>query len=277
MFTHHTAADTTKWIFTDGQPERTQNKVMPLATFFGCTFIAFGPAFALFILTVARDPLRVIILIAGAFFWLVSLLLSSLVWFIATKASDRKNEELQHGLLIFGVLLSVLFQEVFRYGYYRLLRKAQDGLVTFSQDNRPPISMQEMAYVAGLGFGIISGAFSVVNILAQSIGPGTVGIRQDSEYFFLTSAFLTLAVILLHMCWGVVFFDGCQQSRVWAVLLVIALHFLVSSMTFLNPVYAGSLVPTYVVLVGMLLWAFVVAGGTPESLHRALTCSKEAD
>ncbi|TRZ12600.1 hypothetical protein HGM15179_014522 [Zosterops borbonicus] len=38
---------------------------MTLAVFFGCTFIAFGPAFGLFIFTIARDPLRIIILIAG--------------------------------------------------------------------------------------------------------------------------------------------------------------------------------------------------------------------
>lgn len=39
---------------------------MTLAVFFGCTFIAFGPAFGLFVFTIARDPLRIIILIAGS-------------------------------------------------------------------------------------------------------------------------------------------------------------------------------------------------------------------
>lgn len=38
---------------------------MGAAVFFGCTFIAFGPALALCLLTVAGDPLRVIILVAG--------------------------------------------------------------------------------------------------------------------------------------------------------------------------------------------------------------------
>lgn len=38
---------------------------MTLAVFFGCAFVAFGPALALFLLTVAADPLRIIILIAG--------------------------------------------------------------------------------------------------------------------------------------------------------------------------------------------------------------------
>ncbi|GAA6066200.1 gamma-secretase subunit Aph-1b, partial [Tachysurus ichikawai] len=38
---------------------------MTAAVFFGCTFIAFSPAVALFMLTIAQDPLRVIFLIAG--------------------------------------------------------------------------------------------------------------------------------------------------------------------------------------------------------------------
>lgn len=57
-----------------------------------------------------------------AFFWLVSLLLSSLIWFIAVKASDPQDERLQKGLLIFGVMFSVLLQEAFRFLYYKLLR-----------------------------------------------------------------------------------------------------------------------------------------------------------
>lgn len=58
-----------------------------------------------------------------AFFWLLSLLLSSLVWFIAVKASNGSQDPtLPRALLIFGVFFSVLLQEVFRFAYYRLLR-----------------------------------------------------------------------------------------------------------------------------------------------------------
>ena len=41
--------------------------------------------------------------------------------------------------------------------------------------------------VSGLGFGIISGAFSLINVLADSTGPGTIGIHGDSGQFFITS------------------------------------------------------------------------------------------
>uniref|UniRef100_A0A663FEW8 Gamma-secretase subunit APH-1 n=1 Tax=Aquila chrysaetos chrysaetos TaxID=223781 RepID=A0A663FEW8_AQUCH len=122
-----------------------------------------------------------------AFFWLVSLLLSSLIWFITVKASDPRDELLQKGLLIFGVMFSVLLQEAFRFLYYKLLRKAIEGLVALSEDGCSPISIQQMAYVAGVGFGLMSGTFSMINLLADALGPGTTGIHGDSQLYFLTS------------------------------------------------------------------------------------------
>ena len=44
-----------------------------------------------------------------------------------------------------------------------------------------------IAAVSGLGFGIMSGAFSIVNVLADMSGPGTIGILGDSKYFFIAS------------------------------------------------------------------------------------------
>ena len=41
--------------------------------------------------------------------------------------------------------------------------------------------------VSGFGFGVISGAFSLVNVLADMTGPGTVGILGNSSHFFITS------------------------------------------------------------------------------------------
>ncbi|XP_028660806.1 gamma-secretase subunit Aph-1b-like [Erpetoichthys calabaricus] len=249
---------------------------MTVAVFFGCTFIAFGPAFALFVFTIARDPLRVIILIAGAFFWLLSLLMSSLVWFIAMKASNNEDYQLQRGLLIFGVMFSVILQEVFRFAYYKLLRKAMEGLVALSEDDSSPISVQQMAYVAGLGYGIMSGAFSMINILADSLGPGTVGIHGESQYYFLTSAFMTMAITLLHTFWGVLFFDGCEKRKWWMIAVVVCLHLLVSGLTFLNPVYEGSLPPAYIITVAMGVWAFLSSGGSLESIRNSFTCSKSS-
>ncbi|XP_026634904.1 gamma-secretase subunit APH-1B [Microtus ochrogaster] len=226
---------------------------MTAAVFFGCAFIAFGPALALYVFTIATDPLRVIFLIAGAFFWLVSLLLSSVFWYLVRVITDNKDGPIQKYLLIFGVLLSVCIQELFRLAYYRLLN--------FSS-----------SLVSGLGFGIMSGVFSFVNTLSNSLGPGTVGIHGDSPQFFLNSAFMTLVIILLHVFWGIVFFDGCEKKKWYILLTVLLTHLLVSTQTFLSPHYGVNLVSAYIIMVLMGIWAFFVAGGSCRSLKLCLLC-----
>ncbi|XP_045018019.1 gamma-secretase subunit APH-1B isoform X3 [Bubalus bubalis] len=159
---------------------------MTAAVFFGCAFIAFGPALALYIFTIVTEPLRIIFLIIGAFFWLVSLLFSSFIWFTTATLIGNKDEPREKYLLIFGVLISVLIQEMFRFAYYKLLKKASEGLKTINPYEKAP-SMRLLAYVSGLGFGIMSGVFSFVNTLSDSLGPGTVGIHGDPPQFFLYS------------------------------------------------------------------------------------------
>lgn len=39
---------------------------------------------------------------------------------------------------------------------------------------------------------------------------------------------MTMAIILLHMFWGVVFFDSCEKQRWWAVAAVVISHLIVS-------------------------------------------------
>lgn len=244
---------------------------MTAAVFFGCAFIAFGPALALYVFTIATEPLRIILLIIGAFFWLVSLLLSSLVWFMATTITDNKDERVQKYLLIFGVLVSVLIQETFRFAYYKLLKKASEGLKSLNPDETAP-SMRLLAYVSGLGFGIMSGVFSFVNTLSDSLGPGTVGIHGDPPQFFLNSAFMTLVIVLLHIFWGVVFFDGCEKKKWYTLLVVLLTHLLVSALTFISPHYGFNLVLSYIIMVLTGTWAFFVSGGSCRSLKLCLLC-----
>ena len=54
-----------------------------------------------FIFTIAADPVRVILLMLSAFFWLLSLFLSSILWFAVVPLKDT---------LAFGLVFSVLFQ-----------------------------------------------------------------------------------------------------------------------------------------------------------------------
>ncbi|XP_027427935.1 gamma-secretase subunit APH-1B isoform X3 [Zalophus californianus] len=203
---------------------------------------------------------------------------------MARTITDNKDGPIQKYLLILGVLVSVLIQEMFRFMYYKLLKKASEGLKSINPDETAP-SMRLLAYVSGLGFGIMSGVFAFVNTLSDSLGPGTVGIHGDSPQFFLNSGaypliektrlnktFMTLVIILLHVFWGIIFFDGCEKKKWSALLVVLLTHLLVSALTFISPHYGINLVSTYIIMVLMGIWAFFVAGGSCRSLKFCLLC-----
>ncbi|KAH8233965.1 hypothetical protein KR032_008397 [Drosophila birchii] len=238
---------------------------MTLPEFFGCTFIAFGPPFALFVFTIANDPVRIIILIAAAFFWLLSLLLSSLLWFAMIPLRD---------VLAFGVIFSVLFQECFRYIIYRILRSTEQGLHAVAEDTRVTDNKHILAYVSGLGFGIISGMFALVNVLADMSGPGTMGLEGGTEIFFITSAAQALSIILLHTFWSVIFFNAFDTNNYLHVGYVVGSHLFVSLITLLNAseLYTTTLLINYAVTIFTGILAFRVAGGTSRSFKKFITC-----
>ncbi|XP_072050741.1 gamma-secretase subunit Aph-1-like [Amphiura filiformis] len=261
---------------------------MTLLQLTGAMFIAYGPAFALFVFTIAKDPLRIIVMMAGMFFWLLSLLLSSIWWTAVVPLKDQ---------LAFGVTFSVIFQEVGRFFYYKLLRKAEDGLQQFDTrapqpqgrtqiDNTSHTSATEgtrhgYAYVAGLGFGMMSALFSFVNVLADAKGPGTVGIHEDPGHplqaFLLTSAFLTMCFSLLHIVWNILFFYGFENRDYKAVVLVVATHFLISLLSLLDTqyLYHITLPISYAILLVLSVISFFVVGGSISNIKAALSCKNE--
>ena len=92
------------------------------------------------------------------------------------------------------MLVSVLIQEMCYIAYYKPFSfKARVGLKSINPGETAP-SMWLIAYVSGLGFGIMSGVFSFVNTLSDSLGPGTVGIHGDPPQFFLNSGMCLVAV-----------------------------------------------------------------------------------
>ncbi|CAH1113708.1 unnamed protein product [Psylliodes chrysocephalus] len=237
---------------------------MTVADFFGCTFLAFGPPFAMFVFTIAHDPIRIIILIAAAFFWLVSLLLSSTIWFALVPIRNY---------LEFAIFYTVIFQEVFRFVIYKILRKAQNGLKKITDNSATFIENKHiLAYVSGLGFGIMSGAFSVINILADSVGPGTMGLKSGNEMFFLTSSCISLCFILLNTFWSVIFFNACDNRNLIHSGFVVCSHLLASYLTLLNGVSSwGCIVPLYLILIFTGCLAFKVVGGSIASIKSCLS------
>lgn len=89
---------------------------MTVLEFWGCALITFGPALAMFSLTVAHDPIKVILLISSSFFWLLSFLAAAIFWAMISSFCDY---------LIIGAFLAVLSQETFRYLFHIVTKQAQ--------------------------------------------------------------------------------------------------------------------------------------------------------
>ena len=132
-----------------------------------------------------------------------------------------------------GLVFSVLFQETFRCLIYLLLDKADTYLKKLTETEETQIFANKhiLAYVVGLvrlsfnkrypysnpavlqGFGLMSGAFSLVNVLAASLGPGTLGFNGEPHNFFIVSSVMTLCMILLNTAWGVIFFSSLETGN----------------------------------------------------------------
>lgn len=99
------------------------------------------------------------------------------------------------------------------------------------------------------------------------VGPGTLGLHTGTEFFFVTSAAMTLCMILLNTFWSVIFFNGFDEQDYRKVLWVLVSHFFVSGLSLLNKkeLYAATILPSYVVLIITALIAYRCAGGTFKS------------
>lgn len=148
-----------------------------------------------------------------------------------------------------------------------LLRKAEKGLEKVTTAHVAD-SRHVFAYVCGLGFGLMSGAFALVNVLADAAGPATMGLRRGNEFFFMVSSSTTLSFILLHTFWGVIFFSALDNKNWGQIAWVICSHLFVSGMTLLNGIgyQAISITAAYVVLLITMVIAFRVAGGKKQNL-----------
>ena len=241
---------------------------MSLLATFGYAFIAYGPLVVLFVLTVARNAYQVILLMTGAFFWLLSLFLSSVIWAMVPPLRDTP---------VFTLPFSVLLQELFRFLYFLLLRKADKVLEIVSEDTSS-LRKHKVAYVSGMGFGVIAAVVAFANILKLSGGPAVVGINNGgSEFFVLSSAFGANILVILHICWGVLVFNGLHKcydktgtaEGAFKILLSVGTHLFVSFLSLLNQEHSTAyfLVFAHIVALGLIAYSLHTAGAKLSSLR----------
>ncbi|XP_065844887.1 gamma-secretase subunit APH-1B-like [Oscarella lobularis] len=236
---------------------------MGLKSFFGAAMIAFGIPLWLFVFAVAGKAENLVVFLSSSFFWLLSLFFTGCVWRLVTVKSDDQNWQ-----LFIGVIVAILFQELFRYFFYRVIRRGE----RFAQELGVPIVYgPKLAFIAGLGYGVASGAFAFFNVLADSVGPGSVwdsddGVDGVKGGFFLISAFHVLCFILLNTALGIIWFAGFEKKS-WMMIAIAAVIHLIASLftagSSVSGIAALSLVPNYFILAGTVMYAFRTSGIGP--------------
>lgn len=155
---------------------------------------------------------------------------------------------------------------------YKLLDKTSAGLEELAGDSLVIHNKAIMAYVSGLGFGIISGLFQSVNILADAIGPGTMGMKSGSDVFFITSATFALCIILLHTFWNIIFFNGLNNRSKAQIVYVVLSHLIFSCITFFNSseIYGFTITLSVANVIITMAYAFHILGGTVAKLKHCM-------
>ncbi|RKO98050.1 hypothetical protein CXG81DRAFT_16691 [Caulochytrium protostelioides] len=235
---------------------------MTTTSFFGNLLVAYGPALAVFFGYIARDAQDVILAMSGAFAWLIPAFITSLFWnFIPVLHETR----------VAIIFIGVVLQELFRVGFFLVIARAESGLDMISRNAQPSLNRPRYAFVTGFGFGMMSGAISYINQLAQSLGPGYIACTSCPGIdVYFASAITTCFFIALHTTWHQFLFQGLwtpSWPRIAALAWVTLSHMAASCSTLLIPshVHLGCLIAYAVMLVILLINLSVVT--RPILLH----------
>lgn len=179
----------------------------------------------------------VILMVGSAFMWLLSALITSIFWQIEVAASKAQTTG-----TLFPIIFGVFFQEVFRYLYWKLLKKAEDGLNTLGDDGSGKTSHAKQAMVAGLGFGVMSQIMQANIVINAAAGPWTMetpgGTCPGYSIFFISS--VTSALFgMMNICWSTIMYMGAEQRlgsgksllTDWHLWLVVISHYAASFLT----------------------------------------------
>lgn len=123
--------------------------------------------------------------------------MSSVIWYFTRTRSAIS--------IIYGVLV----QELFRWFFFLLTRRAEKGLSTISTNPRSPFNRSLFAFVTGFGYALTSSLVSYIALLVESIGPGVIMCPScpQASLFFI-SAVTTTLFSLLHIVWMMNAFEG---------------------------------------------------------------------
>eukprot|EP01090_Pellita_catalonica_P012083 TRINITY_DN254_c0_g1_i1.p1 TRINITY_DN254_c0_g1~~TRINITY_DN254_c0_g1_i1.p1 ORF type:complete len:251 (-),score=15.98 TRINITY_DN254_c0_g1_i1:53-805(-) len=242
--------------------------------FLGCVLVAFGPAFALFILFISKSGQLIVLSIGSSFFWLLSIVCSSIVWIVF--APVRKYYP-------FIIPFSVILQEGMRFIFYKIYMKA--GERGFTEGVSEKLGLQQSrsldyfssALAIGFGFGLTHAVIMYGSVLVWATeGAGTlVTLACPQISLFLLAAIFALAFMTMHVFFSVISFDAFKESK-WKNFVLksggmVIGHLVLSFLTLLNQqggnCYA-SIILVYLVLAVIGVFAAKIAMSSRHLLRK---------
>ena len=196
----------------------------------------------------------------------MAILITGLIWYGA-KASQQLN-----GLTIFYALL---FQELFRYGYYRLIVRTESTLHMGAYDSNSRYNRLSYAYASGFGFGLAAAFIMYLDVLMETLGPGSFFYPSCPTFSaFYLLGWLTMINVFLHVTWMVIMFDAVSRRHWLSLAWMIGTRLTVSYVSLLNSssipgaCAAPIVVSSVILLVNLKVVSDIVKRITHEPISR---------
>lgn len=200
----------------------------------GYALISLGPALSIFVSVIAKKPFLVLTLLTSTLFWLISLIILSGAWraFLPVKSSASWT----YAIVIFT---SVCFQEGVRFIFWKLYKKLEEILNAFADRTSKPrlflTDKMQIELAGGLGHGVAHAVFFCLSLLTPAFGRATYYVERCSHMpFFLISAIISFAFLVIHTFSMVIAFNGYAERRRSDQFFVPVSHMVAAIMTLIN-------------------------------------------
>lgn len=221
----------------------------------GCGLLAYSPPFAVLFILLSKRPQLVIIALSGAFFWLCSILITSLLWSIVKVSGNN--------VWPFVIIASVLFQESCRYLCVLGYRKTEIMIKQSSPHSSEvfPLNDLSSSLASGIGFGTMHSLLMYGSVLVASNGTGV--LFEDScpmMPLIVMSAFNSLAFLILDIVLMILAFISDRNKSYLLWVIIVAIHLVASMITLANKSHYGCEISLTLLLIlvvsslGFLYW-----------------------
>lgn len=222
---------------------------MGALSFFGHLLLGFGPIIIVFLFCIARKSLLVLLCLASAFYWLVTLFVISCLFRGFEPLSASVGPYL--GLTI----VAVLAQEAARLGVVKFHGLSVNVLEKIARDETGgSLTISDrfsLSLTHGFGHGAVHSLFFFVCWLPLSLGDGTIYLDTCPHMsYYLVGALSTLGFAALHTGSMVVAVDGLERRDLKQGLMPAGAHLAAALLTLVNFTPNGCLATVPLLLVG---------------------------